>query len=537
MKTVKFKKYIWVVCVVLNYLLFSYPVQAQNGLSNLPSLGDAGGADLSVQDERLLGELIIKDYRAFGSVVNDGLINAYLNRLGERIVIAAGESPEDYEFFLVADPAVNAFALPGGFIGVHTGLIKAARSEDELASVLAHEVAHVSQRHIARLFGRQKEASLVSTAAIIAAVLVASSNPQAAQGLATAGAGYQIDQRLAFTREVEREADRVGYNTLVQAGFETKAMVSFFGRLQQNSRLYENNAPAYLRTHPLTTERIADIQNRVGLENSRTELIEQMKPELSFDLIRMRSLIYDDKTGQQLRDRTEALTSPQALEQMSFFYPETLQYGLSLVYEKQNDVDKALSLINEVIDQQNQAVSVVRKTSVKVPLPLAAQQFRLLIKQRIALNGSLDAIGKNRTQDELNQSDQTLLIKLMRYKKDYSDSLLPKIQYAKGLQSMGLFADSEKFLRDLVLIAGSQVEIYELLARAELVLGDKAEHHLLLARAYDTQGAYRAAIEQTQIAKRFADDQFYLKSEIEAFEKKLKQKVDRERKAAESFKK
>ncbi len=536
MKTISSKKISWIALIVFNCMVFTSLAKADTDSLNLPTLGDAGSSELTVQDERLLGELIIKDYRAFGSVINDDLINSYLNQLGERIVRAAGEQSANYEFFLVADTAINAFALPGGFIGVHTGLITAARSEDELASVLAHEVAHVSQRHIARLYGQQKNASLVSTAALIAAMLVASSNPQAAQGLITAGAGFQIDKRLSFTREVEREADRVGYNTLVNAGFEPKAMVTFFGRLQQSSRFYENNAPAYLRTHPLTTERIADIQNRVGMSRSKVEPLNSVKPALDFDLIRMRALLYADKTGQQIRDRIESLNASNALQQSGFFYPQTLQYGLSLLLEKQNKLDEALAIISQLIQEQTKPISVVQKNTPKLSLALASQQIQLLIKLRIAQTGSNGLQANQRTQQQLSAEDQKLLQTFQRFKDAYPDLLLVKIQYAKGLQSLGLFADSETYLRELLLIAGSQTEIYELLARAELVSGNHAEHHLLLARAYDTRGAYRAGIEQTQIARRLAGDRFYLRSEIESFENSLKQKADRERKATESFK-
>ncbi|MDX1669212.1 MAG: M48 family metalloprotease, partial [Limnobacter sp.] len=206
-----------------------------NGISNLPSLGDGSGSDLSVQDEKRLGELIMRDYRAYGGVANDPAINAYLNRLGGRIVQAAGESPSNFEFFLVANSSINAFALPGGYIGVHTGLLASSRTEGELASVLAHEVGHVTQRHIARMYGQQKNTSLVAAAAMIAGLLVAGTNPQAAQGILAASAGYQIDRQLSFSRDAEREADRVGFTTLVRAGYEPENMVTFFNRLQQGT--------------------------------------------------------------------------------------------------------------------------------------------------------------------------------------------------------------------------------------------------------------------------------------------------------------
>jgi len=229
-----------VLCSTLLLSSMLSPIAHADGLNNLPSLGDAGGAELSVQDERRLGALIMKDYRAFGAVNTDLEITAYISRLGNKIVQAASESPSNFEFFLVTDKSVNAFAMPGGYIGVHTGLIAASQTESELASVLAHEVGHVTQRHIARRFGQQKQTSLVATAAMIAALLVAGSNPQAASGLMAAGAGYSIDQQLSFSRDAEREADRVGFLTLQQAGFDTQGMVDFLGVCKQH--------PVYTKT-------------------------------------------------------------------------------------------------------------------------------------------------------------------------------------------------------------------------------------------------------------------------------------------------
>jgi len=150
-----------VLCSVLMLSSSLSPAVYADGLSNLPSLGDAGGAELSVQDERRLGALIMKDYRTFGAVNADPEVTAYITRLGNKIVQAASESPSNFEFFLVTDKSVNAFAMPGGYIGVHTGLIAASQTESELASVLAHEVGHVTQRHIARRFGQQRQSSLV----------------------------------------------------------------------------------------------------------------------------------------------------------------------------------------------------------------------------------------------------------------------------------------------------------------------------------------------------------------------------------------
>jgi predicted Zn-dependent protease len=190
---------------------------------------------------------------------------------------------QQFEFFVIEDKSVNAFALPGGFIGVYTGLIVTAQSESELAAVLAHEIGHVSQRHIARLFTQQKQAGMASLAALALAILAARSSPDLAQAAVAATQYATYQTAVNFTRDNEREADRVGVQILEKSGFDPHAMPAFLERLQRSYRLVETNAPSYARTHPLTYERIADVQNRVEGVPYR-----QVPDSLDFMLVRAR---------------------------------------------------------------------------------------------------------------------------------------------------------------------------------------------------------------------------------------------------------
>src|SRR5690242_6684154 len=229
----------------------------------LPELGDVSRTTITLQQERTLGESIMRQIRSSPQYLDDPEITDYLNSLGYRLVANAPNVEQQFEFFILQDPTVNAFALPGGFIGVHTGLITTARSESELAAVLAHEIGHVTQRHIARLFTQQKQAGIASLAAMALAILAARSSPDLAQA-AVAGAQYaSLQTALNFTRDNEREADRVGLQILEKSGFDARAMPAFLELLQRSYRLQETNAPSYARTHPLTYERIADVENRV----------------------------------------------------------------------------------------------------------------------------------------------------------------------------------------------------------------------------------------------------------------------------------
>ncbi|HEY1060008.1 MAG TPA: M48 family metalloprotease [Limnobacter sp.] len=497
------------------------PSAHADALSNLPSLGDAGGAELSVQDERRLGALIMRDYKAYGAVNSDPEITGYLTKLGARIVQAAGESPANFEFFLVTDKAINAFAMPGGYIGVHTGLIAAARNESELASVLAHEVGHVTQRHIARRFGQQKQTTMVSAAAMIAAILVAASNPQAATGIMAAGAGYGIDQQLAFSRDAEREADRVGFQTLQSAGFNTQGMVDFFGRLQTASRLYENNAPAYLRTHPLTTERIADIRNRVGIDAGK---VARPPAPLEFELLRMKSLVYGDKTSQQWTDRLKALNSPN--EQDGFTNPVALEYGKSLVYanmQKKKDAEESALHAIELFRKANAGKPVVP------PLMLQSQVIESRLDAGYPPSQSALSVGPPKSPADLDSDGKAMLGLLEQFKSDYRNELSAKVLYADGLQRLGLFQQSDAYLRDLTQIYRSNPQLFELLSQSSLALGKRADQHLYLAQSYSLRGAYLPAIEQTQIAKQYAQDNYYLLAEIDAKQREYKRKADEER--------
>lgn len=239
----------------------------------LPDLGDAAAAALSPTAERRLGDRIMRSIRRDPALLDDPLLLEYTESLWQSL-LRAGRQRGDigaeldaahaWEAFLVRDRSVNAFALPGGYIGVHLGLIAMTATSDELASVLAHELAHVTQRHIARMIGQQAQMSWVSVASLLLGVLAASSNPAAAQAMIAGGQAVAIQNQLNFSRDMEREADRVGFGVLMEGGFDPAGMAGMFEQLAQASRLNDDGSFPYLRTHPLTTERIGEARARLG---------------------------------------------------------------------------------------------------------------------------------------------------------------------------------------------------------------------------------------------------------------------------------
>lgn len=268
-------------CVLIGLPLNA--LQAQTTFTRLPNLGD--GAQVPLGVERRLGESIAREIYRDPDYIDDVVLSDYVQSLWQVLLASArqrGElTPElDQQFAwdvsLIRDRSINAFALPGGYLGVHLGLIAAVASPDELASVLAHELSHVTQRHIARMMSQQERQTPMMMGAMILGVLAASrtgnpSGASAANALMVGGQAAAIQNQLNFSRDMEREADRIGYGVMVDAGYEPQGFVTMFEKLQQAARLNDNGAFPYLRSHPMTTERIADAQARQQLLPSKTQ--------------------------------------------------------------------------------------------------------------------------------------------------------------------------------------------------------------------------------------------------------------------------
>jgi predicted Zn-dependent protease len=268
---------LWVFGLALALCAPTALLQAQVNGNRLPNLGD--GADVPLGVERRLGESIAREIYRDPDYLDDPVLGDYVQSLWISLLASArkrGElTPEleqqfAWEVTLIRDRSINAFALPGGYLGVHLGLISAVSSGDELASVLAHELSHVTQRHIARMISQQGRQGPMVMGAMILGMLAASrtanaSSMSAANAVMVGGQAAAMQSQLNFSRDMEREADRVGYGVMTEAGFEPQGFVTMFEKLQQAARLNDNGSFPYLRSHPMTTERIADAQARQQL--------------------------------------------------------------------------------------------------------------------------------------------------------------------------------------------------------------------------------------------------------------------------------
>ena len=313
----------------------------------LPDMGSPADAILSQNQEAQIGRSIMRDIRASGQVVEDPLVNEYINEIGNRVAAQTSDGDVNFRFFVIDDSRINAFALPGGYIGVHTGLIEATRSEDELAGVLAHEVAHVTQRHLARAIHASSRQSILSTAVMLGAILagVAGGGSDVMQAGMAVAQGTAAQAQINFTRANEHEADRVGIAALAGAGFDPYGMASFFDVMsRQNSRAPDERAPAFLMTHPVTASRVAEARDRArNYGHIRSE------DSVSYSITRVRLIV-------------ERFDTPQ--EAVNYFEKRPYQnqneierYGRLLAYMRAGDNYKALDIIENLMDRNPKVIA------------------------------------------------------------------------------------------------------------------------------------------------------------------------------------
>lgn len=436
----------------------------------LPELGDASAAAISPVEERLLGERIMREIRRDPAYLDDPEVADYVTALGGRLTARSSDARQEFEFFVVRDPQINAFALPGGFIGIHTGLILAAQGESELAGVIGHEIAHVTQKHIARMINHQSQSQLMSLAALAVALLASRSGSQLGEAAIAFGQAGVVQSQLNFTRDNEREADRVGLQLLEGAGFDPHGMSGFFERLQRATRVYEGGAPSYLRTHPLTYERIADIQNRVDALPYR-----QVPDSLDFQLIRAKLRAESENP----RDAVAFFETN--LVERKFLSETASRYGLVASLMRTRDFSRA-----------QREIVALRKTASPVIEGLACRLAGAAGSPEGALTCFQSAL---RTYPNA----RALIYGQL-------DQLLGVRQFSTALQ----------LIEARLKMQPQDARLYQLQARAYAALGNSLMQHRSQAEAYMRSGQLGAAVEQLQIALKIGTGDFYQLSATEA---------------------
>jgi predicted Zn-dependent protease len=289
----------------------------------------------------------MRDIRLSGAVVEDPQITEYINDIGHRIAAQTNDGDYTFTFFVVDDPNINAFALPGGFIGVHTGLIEATRNEDELAGVIAHEVAHVTQRHIARAVHANSRQSILTTALMLGAMVLgaAGGGGDAVQGAMAIAQGTAAQQQINFTRSNEYEADRIGISALAAAGFDPHGMASFFEVMsRQNTTSPELRMPEFLRTHPVTTARIAEARNRAqGYPHAMRQ------DSTSYGITRARIIVDRFETPEQ---------AVQYFEQRDYAQQtDAERYGRAVAYQRAGRHGDARRIFEELVEKDKKVIA------------------------------------------------------------------------------------------------------------------------------------------------------------------------------------
>jgi predicted Zn-dependent protease len=464
-------------CLLALTLLAMLPAQA----ADLPDLGEVSRVTLSQVEEARIGREAMQQIRMSRDYLDDPVVENYLTNLGDRLAASSQDPAQRFEFFTVNDPSINAFAMPGGYVGVHTGLINAARNESELAGVLGHEISHVTQHHIARLIDGQKTVGLASLAALAVAILAARSNTQMSEAAIVTAQAAGIQSQLNFTRDHEREADRFGLATLTGAGFAPQGMASFFERLQAQSRKYENNAPAYLRTHPLTYERIADIQDRLAHIPAVGRI-----DSTEFQLVRARIQAMEGNPADAMQRFSEdSRGSPGAAS----------WYGLAKAALRAGDLVRA-----------RDAYTRLEKAEAGSPLVPYLEAEISLADKRIGL--------------AVKQTAAAL--------KQYPGYRPLAYLHTRSLLLSGRADDARAFLESQLRVFKGDARLYAMLAEAHQGLGHAAQSHLAQAEAYLLQDLTAPAIEQLQLAQRDSQADFYTASIVDARLRALKEKQNKE---------
>jgi Zn-dependent protease, containing TPR repeats, protein len=454
-------------------LTIAMPASLHAQIERLPDLGSADSDELSNPAERRLGESVMRQLRSDGTVYDDAEMNDFINRFGSRLTGTEPARGQPFLFFVVRDDSINAFALPGGFIGVHTGLLAVAGSESELASVLGHEMGHVTQHHIARMLKNQKQASMLAMAGMVLGALAIRNNPDAGMGAITLGESMATRSMLSFSRDAEREADRIGLQVMREAGFDVNGAPVFFGRLQQQNRFNEGgDTTAYLRTHPVTAERINDLKLRIQ------QLAATARPpadSVDFRLMRARARAVSadsvDKQSEVRRHFEAQLKTEEGKKDPAAWF------GLANVAYMRHDAlatEQALTQTEKLLDKPHPYV----------------------VRLRIA---NLLAAGKVADAEQASAAAA----------KDFPGSRALLRQRAEVLNAAKKWDESIALLRNETRLYKSDAELWRMLGEAYLAKGEKGMSHLAAAEGYLALGYNQPAIEQLRLARNAGDLDFY----------------------------
>ncbi|MDD2767420.1 MAG: M48 family metalloprotease [Methylococcus sp.] len=466
------------------------PASAEPLNLDLPDMGDPTGTLFTPQQEKALGEAFFRNLHNQLQINEDPEVTDYIQALGRKLVEHTDTPGQNFHFFVVNQQVINAFAGPGGYIGVNSGLILTTESESELASVLGHEIAHITQRHLYDAFQAAGRLSLPTAAAMLAGVLLGAGTGSSQLGQAAVIAASAANQQaqINFTRDNEAEADRVGMKILSGSDFDPRAMPTFFERMQQSTRFSTGRStPEFLLTHPVTMSRIADTRGR-----AEQYAYKQYPDSFTYLIIRAKLHVQTTRNPQESVTYFAAISDVGTRQQQ-----DVAQYGLALALIAQGKLDKGRTLLQDLIKrypERSQFYNALAETEFEAKnYPAALSIFEDAL-QRFPSNRALS------------------------------------LNYAQALVRAGKSAEARKRLLDYLHHHEATPEVYELVAQAYGQLGNEAESHRYLAEAYYAAGQTPNAILHLKIAQKSGGRDFHTDSAIEERIKEL-QEEQREEKA------
>ncbi|NTZ86273.1 M48 family metallopeptidase [Burkholderia metallica] len=476
----------------------------------LPDLGDGSGGSLTPRAERRLGERVMREVRRDPDYLDDWLVRDYLNAMAARLAAAAaaryiGGYTPDFDLFPVRDPQINAFSMPGGFIGINSGLVVTTQTESELASVVGHEMGHVLQRHIARMIGASEKTGYTALATMLLGVLagVLARSGDLGSAIAMGGQAYAVDNQLRFSRSAEREADRVGFQLLAGAGYDPYGMPGFFERLDRAS-MGDAGVPAYARTHPLTGERIADMEDR-----ARRAPYRQPRQSAEYGFVRARLRVLQNRAPTDIS--AEARRMQLEIDDRTAPNVAANWYGIALantLLGQYDAADKALASARSAFDARERRDDDPASSS-----------------------PSLDVLAADIARRAGRTDDAVRLSALAQRRWPASHAAI--VAHLQALIAARRFAEAQTLARAQAKADPEQPDWWDYLAKASDGKGDVLARRRALAEKLALDGAWPSAIRQLKEARDAKDVSFYEQSIIGArlleFEARYKEERDDEK--------
>ncbi|MGB0723278.1 MAG: M48 family metalloprotease [Gammaproteobacteria bacterium] len=451
----------------------------------LPDIGDSAGSVVSPTEENRVGKAFFQRLRQNGSLIEDPEIVDFITYLGNRIASQTQRGEANFHFFVVDNNTVNAFALPGGYVGIHTGLFRILEREGQMAAVVAHEIAHVTQRHMARAYSMAEKMSLPTAVALLSAIILATQDAQVGSAALYGTVAGTAQAQINFTRGNEEEADRVGQRLLDKARYPAVYMAEGFKKLLDAHRGYGEGPPEYLRTHPLTLNRVAQAQARAEALPQRPDEI-----DLNYQLARARLMVMSSTPGDALKSYGAAVTAADGDAAL------VDRYGLALAQFAAGRVDPARTTVLALVNEH----PAIRA--------FATADARLALK-----SGDYD--------HALERSASALDL----WPGDYALTMIRSRAFA----ATGHHEKAIDLLRPLARRRAERPDIHELLGNQYRAIGNDAEAYMSWAEMHYLDGRIETAIQQLSQAQRIAGNQYHVAARIDARLKVFELEKEREK--------